>query len=292
MALGLGALQTLAFVHTRWAWALPMLTAAWLVWRLDGARAGRAALLGWCYGTGWLGAGVWWLFISMNRYGPLPAPLAALAVFALSAALSLYWAVAAALYARWRRGRPGDVALFAALWLLAELARGIIFTGFPWVASGYAFIDSPLVGLAPWVGVFGMGAAMAFAAAALVWLVRTHGRVAAPAAGLAAVVAAAWVVGDGWSRGAGSISVALLQTNVSQDEKFAADRMPEALAWTARAMQSSQADLVVGPETVVPLLPSQLDELAPGYWDALTRHFAAPGRHALVGVPLGDYDQG
>jgi apolipoprotein N-acyltransferase len=55
---------------------------------------------------------------------------------------------------------------------------------------------------------------------------------------------------------------------------------------------AAQADLVVGPETVVPLLPFQLDDYAPGYWDVLKAHFAAPGRAALVGVPLGDFDHG
>jgi hypothetical protein len=81
----LGALQTLAFVHTA-AWWLPIATLALLVWRLDAASPRRAALLGWCYGTAWLCAGVWWLFVSMHRYGGLPAPLAAAAVFALSLA--------------------------------------------------------------------------------------------------------------------------------------------------------------------------------------------------------------
>ncbi len=292
LALGLGALQTLAYVHTTWAWALPVATAAWLAWRLDGASPGRAALLGWCYGTAWLCAGVWWLFISMHRYGPLSAPLAALAVLALSGALSLYWAAAATAYARWRRGRVGDAALFAALWLLAELARGVIFTGFPWVASGYAQVDAPLGALAPWVGVYGIGAAAAYAAALLVWLWRSPARALAPAASLVLGVVGAWAFGGGWSRPAGSLSVQLLQTNVSQDEKFAADRMPEALAWTARALLAGAADLVVAPETAVPLLPGQLEEMAPGYWDNLRDHFAAPGRHALVGVPLGDYEHG
>ncbi|MDP3223446.1 MAG: apolipoprotein N-acyltransferase, partial [Rubrivivax sp.] len=109
-AAALGALQTLAFVHT-WAWPLPLATLLWLAWRLDRATPGRAAWLGWCYGTAWLCAGVWWLFISMHRYGGLPAPLAAGAVLALSAALSLYLAAAAAMYARLRRGTGADAAL-------------------------------------------------------------------------------------------------------------------------------------------------------------------------------------
>ena len=150
----LGALQTLAFVHT-WMWPLPVLSTAVLAWRLGAAATPRrAAWLGWCYGTAWLVAGTWWLFVSMHRYGGLPAWLAALAVLALAAALSLYLAAAAAAYARWRSASVWvDAPLFAALWLLAELARGVLFTGFPWVASGYSQVDAPLAALAPWVHV-------------------------------------------------------------------------------------------------------------------------------------------
>ncbi|MDE2503969.1 MAG: apolipoprotein N-acyltransferase, partial [Burkholderiales bacterium] len=146
----LGAAQTWAYDHGAW-WPLPLLTLALLVWRLDAARPARAAVLAWAYGVGWLCAGVWWLYLSMHDYGSIPAPLAALAVFALAAFLSLYLAAAGAAYARWRRGGAMDALLFAALWLLAELARGVIFTGFPWIASGYSQIDSPLALLAPWV---------------------------------------------------------------------------------------------------------------------------------------------
>ena len=55
---------------------------------------------------------------------------------------------------------------------------------------------------------------------------------------------------------------------------------------------AAQADLVLAPETAVPLLPGQLEDFAPGYWAALQGHFAAPGRAALVGVPLGDFEHG
>ena len=90
-----------------------------------------------------------------------------------------------------------------------------------------------------------------------------------------------------------SLKVALLQTNVAQDEKFAAERMPAALAWVEQTLTSTQADLLVTPETAVPLLPDQLQELVPGYWDGLRQHFSRPGGPAaLVGVPLGNYDAG
>jgi len=289
-ALALGALQTLAFVHTPWLWPLPLATLAWLVWRLDQASPARAALLAWCYGTAWLCAGTWWLFVSMNRYGGMPAVLAALAVLALSSALSLYLAGAGALYAKWRRGIASDPLVFAALWLLAELARGLIFTGFPWVASGYSQVDSPFVSLAPWLGVYGIGAVLALGAAALVRLVVQ--RKIWPAIGVVLLVVVPKLAPSSFTAPAGELAVTMLQPNVAQDDKFSRERMPEALAWVATALRRTATGLVVAPETAVPLLPAQLTEFAPGYWDALKEHFATPGRAALVGVPLGDAEVG
>ena len=291
----LGALQSLAFFVTA-AWALPLVAQALLVWRLNAAGgARRAFLLGWCFGIGWLLAGVWWLFISMHRYGGLPAPLAAAAVFALCGALSLYLALACAVYSRWRRGAAApDAVLFAALWFLAEWCRAWIFTGFPWVASGYAQVDAPLAWLAPFVGVFGVGLAGAALAAWVAGLWARPGSRAA-AGSLAAVALfmapGLWPAADFTEPGA-TLSVRLLQTNVAQDEKFAADRLPQTLAWVAAGLKASTSDLVVIPETAVPLLPDQLKEVAPGYWEALEARFAGTAQSALVGVPLGDFDRG
>jgi apolipoprotein N-acyltransferase len=294
-----GALQTLACVHTA-AWPLPLAAIALLAWAVHGAAPGRAALLGWVFGTAWLGAATWWLFVSMHRYGGLPAPLAVAAVALLSAALSLYLAAAMAWVAHRRAGRPlADASRFAAGWLAAELARGVIFTGFPWAASGYTQVDGPLALLAPWLGVYGMGALLAWAGALLALAAgQAPGARLRPTALAVGVLAlpAAWGIAVGppdFTQAGRSLAVALLQTNVAQDEKFAAERMPATLAWVAQTLTAAQADLVVTPETAVPLLPDQLQELAPGYWAGLQQHFSRPGGPAaLVGVPLGNYDAG
>jgi len=288
-----GALQTVACVHTGWWW-LPMLSIAWLVARLNASPgAARGAWLGWAFGTSWLVAGVWWLFISMYRFGDIPAPLSALAVLALAAALSLYLALAGAAYVRWRRGTPmADAALFAAVWLLAEWARAVLFTGFPWVASGYSQVDGPWAALAPWVGVYGIGALVG-GSGALIAALPTARRRAVALAGLALVLVLPAVVGPrDFTVSAGSLTVTLIQTNVAQDEKFAAERMPDALAWLSAALNQAHGALVVAPETAVPLLPGQLGDFAPGYWKQLGARFAGGGQAALVGLPLGDYERG
>ncbi|WP_442968689.1 apolipoprotein N-acyltransferase [Ramlibacter sp.] len=257
----------------------------------------RAAFIGWVFATAWLTATFWWLFISMHVYGGLASPLAALAVLLLAGFLSLYYALAAALFRRAADGSAWrDGALFAALWLGAELLRGTLFTGFPWGAGGYAHADGPLAPLARWIGVYGIGVVAAWLAWLLSQLFRPGARrslrywlaLGATAGLLAACKAQA---PDAPAAGTGTrLSVALLQGNIPQDEKFeGGSGVPQALAWYGQQLRDARAQLVVTPETAVPLLPAQLPE---GYLDALRSLFADGKRAALVGIPLGSMETG
>lgn len=288
----LGALQTVAYAAPAYWW-LQLLCIDLLAARLATAAPRAAALLGLVYGTAWVGTATWWLFVSMHRYGGLPTWMAALAVLGLAAILSLYLALGCGAFARWRTGRPlPDALLFAALWLLAELARAEIFTGFPWAATGYAHVDAPLGRLAPWLGVYGIGAA---AAALAAWpafaAVRATG--VRRAAGLAASalvlsVLAATPVPE-FTRPTGALTVTLLQGNIPQDEKFEATHQAAALEWHLQALVAARSDLVVAPETAIPFLPQQMPE---GVWDALQARYSSGATAALVGVPLGDEQVG
>ncbi len=268
------------------------------------ATAWRAALLGGVFATAWLAGTWWWLFISMHVYGGLAAPLAVIAVLLLAAALSLYYALASAL--AWWLGRGAGAwgaCVFGAAWLLAELMRGVWFTGFPWGAGGYAHVQGPLAALAPWVGVYGIGFVAAVAAGLLAELARVatdHAARGQPAAllrlGLAwgaagALVGVAYVLPAGDSAPTGEpLSVALLQGNIPQDEKFqSGSGIPQALQGYARALRESTASLTVAPETAIPLLPGQLPA---GYLEDLATHLGRQQQAALVGIPLGSFDAG
>jgi apolipoprotein N-acyltransferase len=287
----LAAAQTFAYVAGD-LWPLQMIAVAVLAWRVGRASPRHAAALGLVYGTAWLVAGTWWLFVSMHRYGGLAAPLAAAAVIALAAFLSLYLAAAMALVARWRPHAPARAAvMFAAAWLLAELARGVVFTGFPWVASGYAHVDGPLAGLAPWIGVYGIGAVAAGVSA---WfgfsdLTRARAWLRPGIALVVALVAGALLGRADFTSASGALTVSLLQGNVPQQEKFESRLVPEALAATVAQIDAARGDLVVGPETVIPVLPAELDE---GFWRSLLARFHEPGRAAIIGIPMGDEEVG
>lgn len=283
-------------------WWLQLLSLAVLAGLLPRqARAQHAAVLGGLFATAWLTGTWWWLFISMHVYGGLAAPLAAAAVLLLAASLGLYYALAGAL--TWWLGRENGVRgaiVFAAAWLLAELMRGVWFTGFPWGAGGYAHVQGPLAALAPWLGVYGIGFVATLGAGLLAALVPSPSAQAqdgprktwwAACGAWGVVVAVAQVVPAGDSAPAGEpLSVALLQGNIPQDEKFqAGSGIPQALQGYARALRDSDASLTVAPETAIPLLPGQLP---PGYLQALADHLVGKQQAALVGLPLGSLAEG
>ena len=291
VALLAGVAQTFSFAPFE-LWWLQIAALAVVAGLAADAGAARAAGLGWVFGVGWLVSGLWWLYISMHDYGGMPGWLAALAVVALAALLALYYAAALWLFARCRLGAPlADALLFAACWLLAELARGVFFTGFPWIASGYAHAVGPLAAWAPWIGVYGLCTLAAFLAAALAASLRPIGvRGRLRIAGLAAVVVAApHVLPAGFTRASGELEVSLLQPNIAQNLKFDPALMGTHLQSLLRQIDAARGALVVTPESVIPFTRS---ELAGTYWDELARPFAAPGRGLLVGVFLGNADDG
>lgn len=259
----------------------------------DGPR--QASGCAWAYGTTWVMGATLWLYVSLHRYGGLPSWLSLLSVALLCAALSVYLAALGWAWGRWRSGRVGgDALLFAALWLLAEMARAQILTGFPWGASGYGLVDTPLAKLAPWLGVYGMGAVWAWGCAvlALSWPApqRSQGGACRPLGVLAVLVATLlWAPAGVFTQPVGHpLRVTLLQGNVPQEQKFDAQWQVPMLMWHAQALVQAPGDLVLAPETAIPLLPAQLPD---GYWRALNQAFAND-RHALLGLPLGDMQAG
>jgi len=302
----LAGLVQAASIATPWsgrpAWWLQLPSLAVAAWVIDRGMAAHAtrdaaapawrrpAAWAWVFATAWLTGTFWWLFISMHTYGGLPAWLAGLAVLALAAGLALYHALAIAGYA-WISARLAPsgtltrATVFAAAWTLAELARGCWLTGFPWGAGGYAHVDGPLAGYAPWVGVYGIGALAAWLAMAMARALAGQGGLRLVGGLVVAVSLLPLLAGQDFSRPAGRQTVALLQGNIAQDEKFVAGTgVEQSLRWYGQQLQQARAALVVAPETALPLLPAQLPH---GYWDALRATFSAPGRAAIIGVPLG-----
>ena len=254
--------------------ALGVLIHLWV--RAPSPRA--AFLLGFLFGLGFFLAGVSWVYVSLNRFGAMPAPLAAFATLGFCAFLALFPATAG-----WAQARLRAPLAIPALWVLTEWLRGAILTGFPWLSVGYAAIDTPLAGFAPVGGVY-LLSLLTIAAAGLLWLIAANRSRWPAAAGFAAIgIAGAVLQSVAWTAPSGNaVSVSLLQGNVPQSLKFDPSRYERTLATYARLADASGARLIVLPETAMPRFLDLVDAAFIGQLKAIA---VRNGGDLLLGVP-------
>ncbi len=284
-----GAVTVFAFAPFGW-WPLQIAALGWLFTLTQRAATPRQAfLLGWAFSAAAIAAGTWWLYVSMHQYGGMPAPMAALAVVLLATALGLLYGMALWVAKRVAVHLPAPVMLLLAMpaaWMLADWVRGWIFTGFPWVATGYAHTTSPLAGFAPVVGVFGVGLLAALLGGSLALLLtQRHRKNLLTALALLVVVPCLGIALGGlrWTTPLGNpISVRLLQGNVPQDLKFDRAQLLSSLQLYRQMISEKPADLIATPETALPMLATNLPA---GYLAELAGFSQQTGSRVLVGVP-------
>ncbi|WP_253194825.1 apolipoprotein N-acyltransferase [Hydrogenophaga sp. A37] len=227
------------------------------------------------------------------------------------------WTLAELARGRWFTGFPWGAGGYAQVDLMAAWAPWVGVYGMGAIAAVLAYalaltVSSLLSGVAQWAL---PPTRRPGAPAAAPWVARRGGLVSL-LGGLMAVVAlgallASVIAGDRWhdlgrrgTAASGEMKVWLLQGNIPQNEKFESGTgIATALGWypaqVAAAAQAQQRgtgpDLVVAPETAIPLLPQQLNA---EFWEPLFASLqssstgASPGLGLLVGIPLGSYEAG
>lgn len=285
LALLLGALTVAAFAPMQLFW-LPLITLSPLfyLWsRSPGWRSG--ALLGWSFGLGLFGAGVSWVYISLQVYGGMPVAVAVSATVLFAAFLALFPALVGFLQSFFITPNQRLLAL-PALWVLVEWLRDWIFTGFPWLALGYSQVPfSPLAGYAPVFGVFGVSLVL-LAGVSLVALARWPGLLA---------VLLLWVGGWAlqqvqWTQPQGeAFTVSLTQGNIEQGLKWDPQRLYNSLDNYAELVRQSSGKLIVLPETALPMF---YHDVPPEYVAFLAQQAKKNKGDLLVGLADSDPDSG
>ena len=221
LALLAGLLSPLAFAP--WGFWPLMLASIALFWlSLHGATRRQALLRGWLYGLGMFGFGISWVHVSMHDHGGTPMWLAVPMTGLFAAGLALFPALLAWLAVRFAPQDGPSPLLFAGAWVLLDVLRGWMLTGFPWLYAGYPMIDTALSGLAPLGGIWLLTLTTVLTGAALGSALLRH-RATLPAAVLALV---GWGVGaatdplDFTAPAAAPTRVALPQGNIPQDLRW------------------------------------------------------------------------
>ena len=117
---------------------------------------------------------VYWTVHTMNTYGHLPMAQAIMILFLFSAYLAVYPGLFGALVA-WIQPKAGMLVLLAPLaWIVLEMMRSWLFTGFPWGLLGYSLYDHLwMIQTADLFGVYGISGLIVMVNAA-VTLVLLH----------------------------------------------------------------------------------------------------------------------
>ena len=175
VAVGAGALGALGFEPVG-SIAGPVLGLALLLLLLAARPRGQAFALGLGFGFGNFLLGLTWIATAFSFQSAMPVWMGWVAVAGLSLFLALYIGLAA-LIARRLAARLVPLALiFAGLFALAEIGRGLLFTGFAWNPMGVGWLQLPGVAqLAALVGANGLSALAVIAGGSLAALVAARG---------------------------------------------------------------------------------------------------------------------
>ncbi len=250
----LGSTMPIAFAPLS-IWPLGILLPAMLIVLADTQHSLRRVLLiGWVFGLGYFGFGVYWLYNSLHDFGnaspPIAAALAALMIICISLfpALTLVsWKLAQRVLGQW------TIWLLPLLWFAFEWLKGWILTGFPWLSLGYSQVDSPLHGFAPFIGVYGLSAVCVLLSVALIRVVRNrqylHIALVVLIPGLAISIQ-----NIDWTEPQSTpLRVTIVQGNIPQEIKWQYDQRQNIFdIYWRETNKNWESDLIVWPETAIP----------------------------------------
>lgn len=280
----LGALLVLSFAPFGWYPLAPLLLLPFM-YACQVSRPRVAAVAGFWFGAGLFFAGTYWLYISIHVFGGAPLILAIFLMIALVVIMGLYYAATGWSIARLCARHPLRLLLVApAAWVVIEWFRGWFLTGFPWLSLGYSQIDSPLVGIAPLLGVYGISFAVLFSAAALLVAAQMAGRLRwlLAVATLSPWVGAYIVQDVEWTDESGpAVRTTIVQGGVSQDLKWQRDQFRPTLALYRKSLAANpDSQLIVWPEVAIPSVLDQVEN----YVELLQSEIGRGERSLIFGI--------
>lgn len=283
-----GLLTTLGFSPFD-LFPIPFITLAILVFYWMRCQRIRTAFaLGFMFGLGFFGSGVSWVYISIQQFGGINPAIAVFLSLLFIAYLSLYPAICGYLIQRFF-AKNDTVKLFFAFpffWMLSTWVRSFFFGGFPWLMLGYSQTPFWLSGYATLLSVFLVTLLLLYLTAALVYSI---GKSKKHWAMTAIVFVIIFVIGGilsaiSWTHAKGKpLTVTLVQGNIPQSLKWSPQHLELSLKrYTSLTQKSWQSDVIIWPETAIPLPSTMLTHLFYQLTNDALKHHSSIVMGALV----------
>src|SRR3989475_2577348 len=109
-------------------------------------------------GLVFFGGTFYWISETMAIYGGLSIPLAIGVGSLFVIVFALYFVLfGLGLHVAMKQFGARGLLLAAPLWISVELLRSVLFSGFPWMLSGYALVPyTGILQMATWTGIYGL----------------------------------------------------------------------------------------------------------------------------------------
>lgn len=244
-----------------------------------------AIWLGWCFGLGFFGAGVSWVFVSIYEHSATPFWLAILITFLFTASLGLLFSLQIYLWRKYFSDQFSHLS-FIGLWVLFEWLRSWLFTGFPWLYLGSASLNTPLQNYLPIGGVWLASLMILLMAVALAKGI-TKQRYWLLVIPLPVIIG--WLLPTIWTVPVSNpISVALVQPNIPQALKWNPQYRQSILeTYIKLSLSQKDVDIIIWPETAIPAIFKNVkQELTPLLDELEQQHISL-----ISGLPIVEPDK-
>ena len=262
---------------------IPILSAIW--WWLNRENQNSVKHLfasGLSFGIGYFVIGLWWLYISLHDVGGMNVALSCMAVFLLSAYMSLYFSLATLTLSLFEPSRILGLCL-ASSWVLMEFLRGYIFTGFPWMGLAESQFNGPFAPIAPFFG----GLACTFLVIWASWeILQLKKRTVTSFISISLVIGLTQLAGlITFTKPIGEpVTVRLIQGNFEQTLKFNPQAISQQIDFYTNEIRKAAANLIIIPETA---FPWPQNNLPTGLLNYLQSFSNASSSNILLGL-IGD----
>ncbi len=250
--------------------------------------------IGFYWGIGCFAIGASWVYVSINVFGHAPWYLAGFLTILFVLLLASFKGIFSYLCGYLLQKSQIALIVFIApfSWMVSEFIQATIFNGFPWLLAGYSQIDSPLVGLASWFGVYGVSwfVVAIVSVMALILLkafrAKIYGLVLVGLMSVVALAAADYSNQNDDADKAIQLQVALVQPNIPQEQKWERQYFESIIQVLVEETEPLWgADLILWPEGAIPAYAQQVVSIT----DQITQKAKQRNSHLILGIP--DYDE-